>query len=112
MSFDKLPAELQIEVFRYLDNTDLKAARATSRRSRDNASPILYHSIIACARYLALGAFQKVSVHSLLSKYVKEIIFDGSLYDSIYAMNQDIYCAKNDVIAELRMSSFWGKRTR
>lgn len=59
--FNRLPAELQIEIFDYLPATDVKAARAVSRTFRDNATPALFRSIVACARYQALGAFQNVS---------------------------------------------------
>ena len=59
--FTLLPAELQIEIFDYLDATDVKSARAVSRKFRDNATPALFRSIVACARYQALGAFQNVS---------------------------------------------------
>jgi hypothetical protein len=112
MSFELLPAELQIAIFSYLDNTSVKAARAVSRKFRDNASPALFRSVVACARYEALGAFQNISTNSVLQSYIKEIIFDGSLYDGNFAQSLPSYEAENDRHDDLRASSFWGKRTR
>ena len=74
--FSHLPAELQIEIFDHLETVDAKAARAVTRTFRDNATPALFQSIVACARHHALGAYQKVSQHPTYSGYVKEIIFD------------------------------------
>ncbi|KAF2447964.1 hypothetical protein P171DRAFT_355049 [Karstenula rhodostoma CBS 690.94] len=89
--FSKLPAELQIEVFGYLENTDLKAVRSVSTSCRDNASPHLFRSIIACARYQAMGAFQNVALHPVYQKYVKEVVFDATVYDERIAKNERLY---------------------
>jgi hypothetical protein len=113
MRLDLLPAELQLEIFSNLENTDLKAARAVSRQLRDNASPALFRSVVACARYVALGTFQKIALDSVLQKYVKEIIFDGTVYNREVALHQDIYERQNSYHEELQASSsFWGLRTR
>jgi hypothetical protein len=112
MSLELLPAELQIEILDSLDNSDLKAARAVSRKLCDNASPALFRSIVACARYEALGAFQKISLHPVLQKYVKEIVFDGSLYKQDLAHSHEGYEQENDRHEHLRLTSFWDKRTR
>lgn len=113
MRLDQLPAELQIQALSYLDNTDLKAARAVSTKLRDHASPTLFRSIVACARYQALGAFQKISTDPLLQKYVKEIVFDGTVYSTELAHSMERYKAANDKYEHLRvLSSFWGMRTR
>jgi hypothetical protein len=110
---DLLPAELQLEIFSNLENTDLKAARAVSRQLRDNASPALFRSVVACARYVALGTFQKIALDSVLQKYVKEIVFDGTVYNRVVAQNQFTYERQNSNYEELRGSaSFWGLRTR
>jgi hypothetical protein len=111
--FELLPAELHLEVFSHLQNSDLKAVRAVSRRLRDNASPALFHSIIACARYEALGAFQNISTHPVLQKYVKEIVFDGSVYHPDLANSLDLYTIQNKQHGHLSASSsFWSARTR
>jgi hypothetical protein len=108
-----LPAELHLEVFSHLQNGDLKAVRAVSRRLRDNASPALFHSIVACARYEALGAFQNISVHSVLQNYVKEIVFDGSVYHADLANSSERYIKQNNELGSLSASSsFWSVRTR
>ncbi|KAH7085712.1 hypothetical protein BKA63DRAFT_529304 [Paraphoma chrysanthemicola] len=105
-----LPSELQIEILELLDNSDLKAARAVSRRLRDNATPALFRSVVACARYEALGAFQKISLDPVLQTCVKEIVFDGSLYRQDLARNRENYEQENDNFEDLRAASFWGKR--
>jgi hypothetical protein len=113
MRFDLLPAELQIEIFSHLENIDLKAARAVSRQLRNNASPALFRSIVACARYVALGTFQKISLDLVLQKYVKEIVFDGSVYNREVAIHQNVYESQNAKYYELKASpSFWNLRTR
>jgi hypothetical protein len=91
MSFSRLPAELQIEVFSYLENTDLKAVRSVNSSCRDNASPHLFRSIIACARYQAMGAFQNVALHPVYQKYVKEIVFDVTAYSATIAKHERAY---------------------
>ncbi|OAG12599.1 uncharacterized protein CC84DRAFT_1159886 [Paraphaeosphaeria sporulosa] len=91
MSFARLPAELQIETFSYLENTDLKAVRSVSTSCRDNASPHLFRSIIACPRYQAMGAFQNVALHPVYQKYVKEIVFDATTYSERIAKNEKLY---------------------
>lgn len=112
MAFDRLPAELQIEVFNYLEASDLKVARAVSRKFRDNASPALFRTVVACARYTAMGAFQNVATHSVLQKYVKEIVFDGSLYDAELAIHEGTYERMTDEYDDVPTGSFWSKRTR
>ena len=111
MHLQLLPAELQLDIFGYLDNVSLKAVRAVSRKMRDNASPALFRSVIACARYEALGAFQKISLDPILQKYVKEIVFDGTVYDKQLADSQYVYERKVDEFQELRAMKFWTKRT-
>jgi len=111
MRLELLPAELQLDIFSYLDNVSLKAARGVSRKLRDNASPALFRSIVACARYDALGAFQKISLDSVLQKYVKEIVFDASVYDGRLANYQHLYEQQNDKYIDLRATSYWSKRT-
>ncbi|KAH8731160.1 hypothetical protein GQ44DRAFT_736259 [Phaeosphaeriaceae sp. PMI808] len=96
----------------YLDNTNLKAARASSRKLHDNATPALFRSVVACARYDALGAFQKISLHPVLQNYIKQIVFDGSLYNQDLANSERTYQAQSDRYEALRSSSFWTSRTR
>lgn len=96
MRFELLPAELQLEVFSNLDNSDLKAARAVSRKLRDNASPALFRSTVACARYVAMGSYQNISLNPLLQKYVKEIVFDGSVYNERVASHEEMFEKQNN----------------
>jgi hypothetical protein len=112
MGLQQLPAELQLQIFSCLDNLSLKATRAVSRKLRDNASPALFRSVVACARYEALGAFQKISLNSILQRYVKEIVFDGSIYYEQPALNLQFYEREAQKFEDLRQTSFWGSRTR
>lgn len=101
MGFAELPAELQIQVLGYLERPDLKAARSVSRKFRDNASPNLFTSVVACARYLALSAMQKSSLHPVYQKYVKELVFDGSVYNSTLARKYERYKLEVDRYPEV-----------
>jgi hypothetical protein len=113
MGLERLPAELQLEIFRHLANRDLKAARAVSRKLCENASPALFRSVVACARYQALGALQKISLNAVLPRYVKEIVFDGSLYNNDLAHSADRYQEQSGKLGDIRLSSsFWGIRGR
>ncbi|KAA8625431.1 F-box multi-domain protein [Pyrenophora tritici-repentis] len=112
--FTVLPAELQIEIFDHLQPVDIKAARAVSRKLRDNATPALFRSIVACPRYLALGAFQNISLHSIYSGYPKEIVFDGTLYSDRIAKHdqQYYYLASKYTGLQTEVGSHWARRTR
>ena len=91
MAFSDLPAEIQLEIFAYLGPTDLKAVRAVCLKFRDNASPALFKRTVACARYKALGCLRDISRHPIYAGYVKEIVFDGSVYEPTLAANQATY---------------------
>ncbi|KAI4625357.1 uncharacterized protein J4E87_005204 [Alternaria ethzedia] len=110
--FTQLPAELQIQIFDYLHAADVKSARAVSRTFRNNATPALFRSIVACARYQALGAFQNVSLHSIYSGYVREIIFDGTLYDGHLAKDHRNYSRAEEASGKFQSGSFYAMRTR
>jgi hypothetical protein len=74
--FYELPAELQIQIFDYLDAADIKRVRAVSKKFRDNATPPLFCSIVVCPRYQALGAFQNVSLHPIYAGYVRTPMYE------------------------------------
>ncbi|KAJ4354579.1 uncharacterized protein N0V89_006316 [Didymosphaeria variabile] len=112
MSFSILPAELQIEVFSYLENTDLKAVRGVSASCRDNASPHLFRSIIACTRYQAMGAFQNIALHPVYQKYVKEIVFDATAYDAGEAKVESAYQSSALARPHLREVVSWVRHGR
>ena len=112
--FTALPAELQIDIFDRLQTVDIKAARAVSRKFRDNATPSLFRSIVACPRYQALGAFQNISLHSIYSGYPREIVFDGTLYDGYLAVEDRMYYLVEDKCTESLTGpgSHWARRNR
>ena len=112
MSFTKLPAELQIDIFGYLSNKDLKCVRSVSICCRDNASVWLFRSIVACARYQAMGVFQKISLHPIYQQYVKEIVFDATEYDKILAENEKEYHRLADRRKDLKNVVSWHRHTR
>lgn len=112
MKFESFPAEIQLDVFRHLDNTDLKAVRAASRKLRDNASPSLFRTAIVSARYQSLGVFQKLAAHPVLRKYVHEIVFDGSVFGLWLASSSDEYKRKNNEYENLRTGSYYFIRER
>lgn len=107
MGFAELPAELQIQIFGYLERPDLKAARGVSRKFRNNASPNLFTSVVACARYLALSAMQKISLHPIYQKYVKELVFDGSVYSGAFASKFERYKEQANKCAEVDSGFGW-----
>ncbi|RAR04586.1 mating-type switching protein swi10 [Stemphylium lycopersici] len=88
------------------------AARAVSRGFRDNATPALFRSVVACARYQALGACQNVSLHSIYSGYVREIIFDGTLYESDLASNQYTHQRHETAARNFVSLPSWSERIR
>ncbi|KAH7414269.1 hypothetical protein DE146DRAFT_673879 [Phaeosphaeria sp. MPI-PUGE-AT-0046c] len=109
---DELSDGVMAALSRHLNNTDLKAVRGVSRKLRDNASPSLFRSVVACARYEALGAFQKVTEHPVLGKYVHEIVFDGSVFCTWLASSSDQYKTQNNKYDHLRTGSYYFIRER
>lgn len=112
MPFEALPSEIQIEIFSYLTRSHLKTVRRVCRAFRDNAEPTLFRSIIAAARYQALGAFQKISLFPVFQKHVREIIFDGSLYGKMLTSNERFYHTTAARIPELEQGFHWQKHNR
>ena len=112
MAFLDLPAELQMEIFSYLEHRpDLKNARCVNRKFWENTSPALFRSVLACSRYKALSVVQKVSLHPIYKAYVKELIFDGSVYNSALAGKYERYQAQAD-ISGMNEGFRWDKMTR
>jgi hypothetical protein len=112
MRLELLPTELQLEVFSHLANSDLKAARAVSRKLRDNASPALFRYVVACARYVAMGSWQSISLNPALQNYVKAIIFNNSICNAAVSSGKELYENHNNRYDDLRTSSFWSLQTR
>jgi hypothetical protein len=112
MGFLQLPAELQIHIFSYITPPELKVARAVCTQFRDNASVWLFRKVVACARYQAMGAFQRISENTVYGKYVKEIVFDGSTYQSWLAQSEFLYQREADRYPELKGVVSWERRTK
>ncbi|OCL01519.1 hypothetical protein AOQ84DRAFT_350568 [Glonium stellatum] len=113
MSFVLLPAELLIEIFTYLDCVGLKSIRLVCRLFAETSSPTLFERVLVAPRYKALGAFQTISQHPTYQRYVKELIYDGSVYDKGLATNEPVYMGhlERDVASAYRLDS-WGRRSR
>jgi hypothetical protein len=112
MPFESLPAEVQIEVFSYLEPSNLKAVRRVCCAFRDNAEPILFRNVIATARYQSLGAFQKISLFPVFQKCVREIVFDGSVYDKVLAKHEQSYHRQAAKFSNLEQGFHWHKHIR
>ncbi|KAH7130633.1 hypothetical protein B0J11DRAFT_578155 [Dendryphion nanum] len=111
-SFSALPSELQILIFSYLNCKDLKTARQLCQKCDQNASPALFNTAVACARYQALGTLKKISLHSILPKYVKEIHFDGSVYNKLIAESEQTYCSLENEHVPDAPGNLFHKRNR
>ena len=107
MSFVFLPSELLIEIFAYLDRVGLKTIRLVCRLFEETSSPNLFEHVLVAPRYKALGAFQLISQHPIYQRYVKELIYDGSVYDKGLATNERVYMRhlKCDVASNYRLDS-------
>lgn len=108
MSFARLPAELQIHIFSYLQAPELKAVRAVCTQFRDNASIWLFRQVIACARYPVMGVFQRITNHAVYSTCVKEIVFDGTVFSADLARSESLYQHAANHFEDL--TSLWAKR--
>ncbi|KAH6615251.1 hypothetical protein C7974DRAFT_437140 [Boeremia exigua] len=104
--------EIQIEIFSYLRGSNLKAVRGVCRAFRDNAEPTLFRYVIATARYQSLGAFQKISLFTVFQKHVREIIFDGSVYDQLLARHEPSYHAHAARVPSLEQGFTYHKHGR
>ena len=112
MPFESLPSEVQIEIFSYLEGSNLKAVRGVCRAFRDNAEPTLFRYVIATARYQSLGAFQKISLFEVFQKHVREIVFDGSVYNKLLAKHEQSYHRQAAKFSSLEPGFHWHKHSR
>jgi hypothetical protein len=72
------PAKIQLEIFVHLSLCDLKAVQYAPKELRANAA-------VVGARYHTLDTFQRIAKYATLSRYVRELIFDDSVYDGCLA---------------------------
>ena len=110
--FALLPAELQIKIFGYLGSVDIKAARLVSRDFRDNAAPALFRSIILCPRFRIIRTIEDISMHPAYSNYVKELVFDGTLYSTTVAADIHFYKAMEKASGREFFESEWTPEIR
>ncbi|OCK86393.1 hypothetical protein K432DRAFT_399353 [Lepidopterella palustris CBS 459.81] len=113
MAFTTLPSELLIQTFGYLDRVDLKSIRCVCRLFNETASPGLFERVLAAPRYKALGAFQEISKHSIYQTYVKEIIYDGSIYNKGLASSEHMFTRHLTTgPGSAYLLDSWGRRKR
>ncbi|KAJ8116229.1 hypothetical protein OPT61_g2306 [Boeremia exigua] len=104
--------KVQIEIFSYLQGLSLKAVRGVCRAFRDNAEPTLFRGVIATARYQSLGALQKISLFPVFQKHVREIVFDGSVYDPLLAKYESQYHRQAAQLPDLEQGFSYHKHAR
>jgi hypothetical protein len=112
MSFSSLPTEIQIELFSYLDDYDIKAIRAVCRTFKDNTYDISFRTALITVRYQSLGAFQNIASSPLLQENVTRIIFDGSLYDETFAKDEQSYHTQAAKFPDLAKGYYWDRQSR
>ena len=59
-----------------------------------------------------MGAFQRVSEHTVYAKYVKEIVFDGTTYDPELARSEFLYQQSARQFEDLQGVVSWARRSR
>jgi hypothetical protein len=106
MSIKLLPVELQLEIFVYLRTRDLKALRYVTKELRQTAASVLFRRAVVCARYQAFRAFLEIARNPTLSTNVKEIVFDGSVYDGNIAERKAFYLHHTAALPGLQKGSF------
>jgi hypothetical protein len=77
-TMDSLPLELLWEITSYLDTVDIKNLRLVFRRLRDGCNKPLFEKIYLSCHPLDLEAFQAITQDPVLSKQVRNIIYDVS----------------------------------
>jgi hypothetical protein len=112
MSLERLPAELRLEIIRYLSTPNLKALRHVNTELKDNTTPALFGRAVVAPRYQALATFQNISLAPSLSAHVKEVVFDGSVYDGFIAEREAFYLHHNAVLPGLQRGSTLEKHDR
>ena len=86
-----LPPELKVSIASYLGKKQLKTLRLVCREYEIAASPHLFDKAYLAAREGVLDTFTELTDHPIFSKYVKEIVYDGSVVESDCARSFDIY---------------------
>ena len=76
----QLPRELEWEILKNLDKTDLKAVRLVSKDWSLCALRYLFERIYWSPQDLDLEVFQNIARRTELASCVKELVFDGSQF--------------------------------
>ena len=79
--WNSLPTELLIQVLCNLSKHDLKSARLVCRFFEAAASPLLFDHVTFTPNSSSLHIFSRISRHTIFSKSVKEITYNGSYFD-------------------------------
>lgn len=88
---ERLPHEIVCRIFSYLQSPDLKHARLVSSDLKTAASRHLFSRILIAPRRDVLSVFRRVYEHDTYRLYVKQIVYDGSIYDVSLARSAETY---------------------
>ena len=76
-----LPPELKVAVLAQLDKRDLKNVRLVSKEWNALAIGPLFDKVYVSCRAKDLEVFKNITSHPVISKGVKELVYDGSLFE-------------------------------
>lgn len=99
-----LPDELLASTLEYLPKPHLKSARLACVRWSNIGAEMLVSSVYFAPRQDVMETFCNITTHSIFSKTIKEIIYDGRLYLSRNAADPNVFrrkykgkiCSSND----------------
>ena len=77
-----LPNELLLDIFHSLDRTDLKSARLVCKSWDPCASYFLFDKIYVAPNQIDLQVFEAITQHPILSKCVRHLVYDASVFVS------------------------------
>jgi hypothetical protein len=75
---DRMPPEVILEIFEWLQRRDLKNMRVVSRKYQGYAKPLLFNKIYLSFNLKSFERLQEVAKNRTLSKLVQRVCYDGS----------------------------------
>ncbi len=76
----KLPPEVVVLIFSYLQKAELKPLRFVGREFNDLIIPFLFDKVYISPQYLNLEVFRNISRNPHLAKHVRELIYDATMF--------------------------------
>ena len=74
------PTEIFLEIFRYLEKSDLKSVRLVSRSCSHSVSDLLFDTVYISAHKEDFDVFENLAKHPHLSKCVRHLKYDASQF--------------------------------